>query len=79
MAYARPNNAGTGKNLAEARAPCYKDTSNGRVALISACSTFANFGRAGDQRRDLKGRPGLNPLRYLTWYGVKPETILKMK
>ena len=71
--------AGTGINLAEARAPCYHDTSNGRVALISACSTFANFGRAGDQRRDMKGRPGLNPLRYLKWYEAMPETIEKLK
>ena len=71
--------AGTGSNLAEARAPCYKDTSNGRVALISACSTFANFGRAGDQRRDMKGRPGLNPLRYLSWFEAKAETIAKLK
>ncbi len=71
--------AGTGINLAEARAPSYMDTSNGRVALISACSSFANFGRAGDQRRDMKGRPGLNPLRYLKWYEAKPETITKLK
>jgi poly-gamma-glutamate synthesis protein (capsule biosynthesis protein) len=71
--------AGTGNNLAEARAPCYMDTSNGRVALISACSTFANFGRAGEQRRDMKGRPGLNPLRYLKWYEAKKDTIKKIK
>jgi poly-gamma-glutamate synthesis protein (capsule biosynthesis protein) len=71
--------AGTGLNLAEARAPAYKDTSKGRVGLISACSTFANFGRAGEQRRDMKGRPGLNPLRYLSWYEAKPETIKKLK
>ena len=71
--------AGTGKNLAEARAPSYHATSNGRVALISACSTFANFGRAGHQRRDMKGRPGLNPLRYLKWFEAKPETIEKLK
>ena len=77
-AYNAPH-AGTGENLAEARAPCYKDTPNGRIALISACSSFANFGRAGDQRRDMKGRPGLNPLRYLKWYEAKPETIEKLK
>lgn len=71
--------AGTGSNLAEARAPSYLDTSEGRVALISACSTFANFGRAGHQRRDMKGRPGLNPLRYQSWYEAKPETIKKLK
>ena len=71
--------AGTGMNLAKARAPSYLETSNGRVGLISACSTFANFGRAGDQRRDMHGRPGLNPLRYLKWYEAKPETINKLK
>jgi len=71
--------AGTGKNLAEARAPSYHATSNGRVALISACSSFANFGRAGHQRRDMKGRPGLNPLRYLSWFEAKPETIEKLR
>jgi poly-gamma-glutamate synthesis protein (capsule biosynthesis protein) len=71
--------AGTGLNLAEARAASYFDTFNGRVALISACSTFANFGRAGDQRRDMKGRPGLNPLRYLSWYEATTKTINKLK
>jgi len=71
--------AGTGENLAAARAPTYLDTSKGRVSLISACSTFANFGRAGDQRRDMKGRPGLNPLRYEIWYEAGAETIKKLK
>ncbi len=71
--------AGTGRNLAEARAPGYFESTNGRVGLISACSTFANFGRAGHQRRDMHGRPGLNPLRYLKWYEAKPETIKKLK
>jgi poly-gamma-glutamate capsule biosynthesis protein CapA/YwtB (metallophosphatase superfamily) len=71
--------AGTGSNLAEARAPSFLDTSKGRVALISACSTFANFGRAGEQRRDMKGRPGLNPLRYVSWYEAKAETVKKLK
>lgn len=56
--------AGTGRNLSEARAPAYLDTANGRVALISASSTFAEAGRALDQRPDVKGRPGLNPLRF---------------
>jgi poly-gamma-glutamate synthesis protein (capsule biosynthesis protein) len=71
--------AGTGKDLAEARRPAYRDTGNGRVAIISAASTFANFGRAGDARRDMKGRPGLNPLRYDKWYEARSETIDKLK
>ncbi len=56
--------AGVGRNLAEARSPAYLDTKNGRVALISMSSTFPAFGRAGETRRDMIGRPGLNPLRY---------------
>jgi poly-gamma-glutamate capsule biosynthesis protein CapA/YwtB (metallophosphatase superfamily) len=71
--------AGTGEDLAEARQPAYLDTENGRLALVSACSTFAGFGRAGYARRDMKGRPGLNPLRYDQWYEAAPETIQKIK
>jgi poly-gamma-glutamate capsule biosynthesis protein CapA/YwtB (metallophosphatase superfamily) len=67
--------AGTGENLAEARRPAYMDTDKGRVALISASSTFAPFGRAGHARREVQGRPGLNPLRYETTYQVKEETF----
>lgn len=62
--------AGTGRNLSEARAPAYLDTANGRVALISASSTFAEAGRALDQRPDINGRPGLNPLRFNTTHIV---------
>ncbi len=56
--------AGTGSNLSEARSPGYLDTPKGRVALISASSTFPEAGRALDQRPDAKGRPGLNALRF---------------
>ena len=62
--------AGTGRNLSEARAPGYLETARGRVALISAASTFPESGRALDQRPDAMGRPGLNPLRFETAYTV---------
>ena len=62
--------AGTGRNLSEARGPGYLETANGRVAIISAASTFAEAGRALDQRPDILGRPGLNPLRFKTKYTV---------
>ena len=62
--------AGTGKNLAEARAPGYLDTPNGRVALIAATATFRPWNQAGEQRPDLKGRPGINPLAFQTLYRV---------
>ncbi len=71
--------AGTGRNLAEAREPAYLDTGNGRVALLSMCSSFATWARAGEARRDVKGRPGLNPLRF--YYQVDAgsmETIVDL-
>jgi poly-gamma-glutamate capsule biosynthesis protein CapA/YwtB (metallophosphatase superfamily) len=65
--------AGAGMNLAEADEPKYLETPNGRVALIAACSTFHPFNAAGEQRRDMKGRPGINPLRYESIYMIKKE------
>ena len=71
--------AGTGCNLAEARNPAYLDTEKGRVALISSASTFSNFGRAGEARPDMRGRPGLNPLRCMTEIRLEKEVFLNVK
>ena len=71
--------AGTGRDLAEARQPTYMETARGRVALIAAASSFASFGRAGAARRDMRGRPGLNPLRYETYYVVREGTLETLK
>jgi poly-gamma-glutamate capsule biosynthesis protein CapA/YwtB (metallophosphatase superfamily) len=62
--------AGTGKNLAEARAPGYLDTPNGRVALIATTATFRPWNQAGEQRPDLRGRPGINPLGFQTTHYI---------
>lgn len=62
--------AGAGENLALARGPAYLETPGGRVALVSVASTFADAMRAGPQREDLRGRPGLSPIRYRTRYVV---------
>lgn len=62
--------AGTGGNLAQARAPAYLDTPNGRVALVAATATFRPWNQAGEQRPDLRGRPGINPLGFQTTYHV---------
>jgi poly-gamma-glutamate capsule biosynthesis protein CapA/YwtB (metallophosphatase superfamily) len=62
--------AGTGENLAEARAPGYLETPGGRVALLSAASTFPDGSRAGRQRKDVRGRPGLGPIRFNTVYQI---------
>src|SRR5262249_12704842 len=71
--------AGAGENLARARAPAYLDTPRGRVALIACASTFSVFSPAGPQRPDLKGRPGLNPLRFKTTYTVQPSTLAELR
>ena len=56
--------AGAGRNLAEARAPVYLETPKGRVALLACLGTFADAGRAGEQRPDHMGRPGVSFLRH---------------
>lgn len=58
--------AGIGADLAAARAPAFVDTAVGRVALVSATSAFPAFARAGAARSDARGRPGVNPQRYLS-------------
>ena len=67
--------AGAGENLALARAPAYIDTAAGRIALIACASTFTPGSLAGVQRPDLKGRPGLSPLRFSTTYTVDMATL----
>jgi poly-gamma-glutamate synthesis protein (capsule biosynthesis protein) len=62
--------AGTGADLAAARAPAFADTAAGRVALVSATSSFPAFARAGAARTDAPGRPGVNPLRYVHVVGT---------
>lgn len=71
--------AGAGENLARARAPGYLDTKRGRVALISCASTFSPLSPAGAQRPDMRGRPGLNPLRFKTTYVVEPATLAALR
>ena len=71
--------AGTGRNLSEARGPGYLDTPAGRVALISASSTFHDAGRAMDQRPDISGRPGLNALRHTTVHTVDKRAFDAMR
>lgn len=69
--------AGTGANLGEARSPTYLDTAAGRLALVSMTTSFTRWGRSGDARSDLHGRPGVNPLRY--HQVVTPERLETVK
>ena len=62
--------AGTGVDLGHARAPGYLSTAHGRVALVACASTFPQDAPAGQTRPDIRGRPGLDPLRYDVHYRV---------
>lgn len=63
--------SGSGMNLAEAREPAFLDTPQGVVSLVSACTW--DLGVASHARRNLPGRPGINPLHLDTVYHLKPE------
>ncbi len=71
--------AGAGKNLSEASNPKYLSTSGGRVGFIAATSTFYESWFAGEQRRDMQGRPGINPLRFDSMYMVTKEHMNMLK
>jgi poly-gamma-glutamate synthesis protein (capsule biosynthesis protein) len=65
---------GTGRDLAEARAPAFLDTAKGRVGLISLDSSGQPHAPAGQARKDMQGRPGLNPLRAVKKYTLDRES-----
>lgn len=63
--------AGTGKNMADASAPAYIEAPEARVAMIGVCSTFHDSDQAGNQSIELRGRPGLNGLRFQKTFSVE--------
>src|SRR4030095_1654375 len=71
--------AGVGNSLTEAREARFLETPKGRVALISAASTFTPHSRAGNTRGDMPARPGLSPLRFTTTYIVTPERLADLR
>jgi poly-gamma-glutamate capsule biosynthesis protein CapA/YwtB (metallophosphatase superfamily) len=60
--------AGSGRNLAEARSPGYLETPRGRIGLVAVNAQFHESYRAGEQRADTAGHPGVNGLRHHTVY-----------
>lgn len=68
--------AGLGRHLAAARSPAYLDTAAGLVGLVAATSSFPPGSEAGQQRPDLGGRPGVNPLRLDAEF-VVPDDVLE--
>ncbi len=73
------NSCGAGENLAEACAPNYIEVSNHRVAFIAATSTFEEYNKAGEQRNDENGRPGINPLQCKTTQIITEKDLDKLK
>jgi poly-gamma-glutamate capsule biosynthesis protein CapA/YwtB (metallophosphatase superfamily) len=71
--------AGTGANYADAVAPAYLETTKGRVALVAATTSGNVASRAGEQNRYMKGRPGVNFIRWLNEWTVDPEAFDAMK
>ncbi len=71
--------AGVGNSLSEAREAKFLETPKGRIALISAASTFTPHSRAGNSRGDMPARPGLSPLRFTTTYIVTPERLADLR
>ena len=71
--------SGAGKNLAQASAHAVIETANGKVGLISICSTFNDAARAGNPSDTVPGRPGLNGLRFSTVYEITPEHMKALR
>jgi poly-gamma-glutamate synthesis protein (capsule biosynthesis protein) len=71
--------AGSGETLADARAPGYRDTAAGRVALVASSASLQTEAPAGAARADVAGRPGVNPLRFRTEYIVPPEVLARVR
>lgn len=71
--------AGVGRNLADAAAPVYLECREARVALIAATSSFHETWAAGQQRGDMIGRPGVNPLRHEEKYHVTKSQLTSLR
>jgi poly-gamma-glutamate capsule biosynthesis protein CapA/YwtB (metallophosphatase superfamily) len=72
--------AGTGENLRQASSPAYLDTPNGRVALIAATAHLpSSQNRAGNQRIDFRGKPGVNGLGFETTFIVDQASFAALK
>lgn len=69
---------GGGRNMAEASRPVYLDTPGGRAAVLGCTASYSPGAEAGEQSRDLPGRPGINPLRVKKVVYVTKEDLLQL-
>ena len=71
--------AGSGRHLAEARSPAFVETDKGRIALVATSGQFKGASRAGDQRYDTLGHPGVNGFRHKEVYEVDQATLNQLR
>jgi poly-gamma-glutamate capsule biosynthesis protein CapA/YwtB (metallophosphatase superfamily) len=65
--------AGSGRDLAQARAPAFYDAPDHRVSLVSMTTSATRASRAAPPHDGIPGRPGVNPLGW--HYCGDAETI----
>jgi poly-gamma-glutamate synthesis protein (capsule biosynthesis protein) len=72
--------AGTGKNLEDARAPAFLDTPKGRIALVGMHTPHnTSAANASYSSGNIGGRPGLNALNYITYHHVTAQQLEAIK
>ena len=76
--------AGAGRDLWEARQPAYLETKKGRAGMVASTSAGLYLGThthsaATESGNGLRGRPGVNPLRYDVVYTVTPSQFEEIK
>lgn len=71
--------AGVGMHLSEASEPKYLEMKEGRVGLIGITTTFHETWKAGEQRKDGPGRPGVNGVSWKNIYGISEEEMNVLK
>ena len=72
-------NFGAGKDLRAASAPLYLEFNGQTVAFIGVSASMNAFNPAADPTPDMKGRPGLNPLRHSTEIHVTPDKMALLR
>jgi poly-gamma-glutamate capsule biosynthesis protein CapA/YwtB (metallophosphatase superfamily) len=71
--------AGSGRHLAESRAPAFLDTPRGRIGLVAANTQYNPGARAGEQRSDTAGHPGVNGVRHRTEYVIDAQCLADLR
>jgi poly-gamma-glutamate capsule biosynthesis protein CapA/YwtB (metallophosphatase superfamily) len=67
--------AGTGRDMADARAPQYLETPEGRVALVGISATFPPMSVAANPAGIVPGRAGVDVLHTTPWILVTPAVM----